>query len=165
MLKGMRHRKLSGVINGIAAVGPGRDQTKIWIYKSRIEILIYEKMFSARADTRNISYTVESVHPAPDATALMAAATDDPSVSAFTHLPPMPADIRDLTTKVTEVPSSDHQRMYSSLPFGKNSSPAAKASGRKMSTDIRIRSGSLIDSHQRSRPNAQNYPAPTRLTK
>jgi len=59
-------------------------------------------VFSARTDTRNISYTVESVHPAPDATALMAAATDDPSVSAFTHLPEIPADIRDLTTKVTE---------------------------------------------------------------
>src|SRR4051812_11080282 len=59
-------------------------------------------VFSAKADTRNISYTVESVHPAPDPTALMAAATDDPSVSAFTHLPQIPADIRDLTTKVTE---------------------------------------------------------------
>jgi transglutaminase-like putative cysteine protease len=59
-------------------------------------------VFSARSSTQNLDYSVESVHPNPDPTTLEAAATDDPSVSAFTHLPQIPADVRDLTTKVTE---------------------------------------------------------------
>ena len=49
-----------------------------------------------------------------------------------------------LTTKATEVPKRDHQRMYSSLPLGKNSSASAKAVGRKMHSDIQIRSVSII---------------------
>ena len=49
-----------------------------------------------------------------------------------------------LTTKVADVPRSAHQRMYSSLPLGKNRSASAKAVGRKIQIDIKIRSVSGI---------------------
>src|SRR3954464_14151727 len=80
-------------------------------------------VFSARANTQNIDYTVQSVHPDPDLNTLEAAATDDPSVSAFTHLPEIPTDVRDLTTKVTEnAPTPLEkavaiQRFLTSAPF------------------------------------------------
>jgi hypothetical protein len=80
-------------------------------------------VFSARSNTQNINYTVESVPLNPDPTALEAAKTDDPSVSAFTHLPGMPADVRNLTTRVTEQAPSPFekavaiQRFLTSSPF------------------------------------------------
>src|SRR6476661_1015064 len=54
-----------------------------------------------------------------------------------------------LTTSVTAVPSSDHQRMYSSVPLGKKSRTSAKALGRKTSSDIQIRSVSAMEGHSR----------------
>src|ERR1019366_74394 len=49
-----------------------------------------------------------------------------------------------LTTKVTAVPSKDHQRMYSSLPLGKNKRASAKIVGIKMHSDIIKRSDSIV---------------------
>src|SRR5262249_40414172 len=45
-----------------------------------------------------------------------------------------------LTPSVRAVPNSDHQRIASSQPRGKNSSPSAKIVGMKISSDIQIRS-------------------------
>src|SRR5262245_39486079 len=53
-------------------------------------------------------------------------------------------NIHRLSTRVTAVPSSDHQRMASSLPRGKNNSTSANAVGTKMTSDIRIRSYSTM---------------------
>src|ERR1700737_4273351 len=49
-----------------------------------------------------------------------------------------------LMTKVADVPNRAHQRMYSSLPLGKNRMTIAKTVGRKMQSDIQIRSVSVI---------------------
>src|SRR5438445_285043 len=49
-----------------------------------------------------------------------------------------------LMTKVADVPKRVHQRMYSSLPLGKNSNTVANAVGRKIHSDIQIRSVSII---------------------
>src|SRR5262249_40286571 len=68
-----------------------------------------------------------------------------------------------LTTKVSAVPRSDHQRMYSSLPLGKNKSTSAKAVGRKIQRDIQIKSVSIIMS---SHPTggADSHPATAEFT-
>ncbi|HET7311817.1 MAG TPA: DUF3488 and transglutaminase-like domain-containing protein [Mycobacteriales bacterium] len=58
-------------------------------------------VFSARADTRNLDYSVESVHANPSPAALEAAASDDKSVSSYLQLPPVPRDLRELTQRVT----------------------------------------------------------------
>jgi transglutaminase-like putative cysteine protease len=80
-------------------------------------------VFSARADTRDLAYTVESVHPDPSPTALEAAATDDPSVSSLVKLPPVPQSVVKLTQQVTaDAPSPFEkavaiQRFLTSKPF------------------------------------------------
>src|SRR5215469_13126660 len=45
-----------------------------------------------------------------------------------------------LSTRVTVVPSSVHQRINSSCPLGKNSKTSANTLGTKMTADINIRS-------------------------
>src|SRR5213080_592221 len=50
----------------------------------------------------------------------------------------------ELMTNVSAVPRSDHQRMYSSEPFGKKISPSAKRVGTKIHKDIQTRSDSII---------------------
>ena len=80
-------------------------------------------VFSARSDTRNLAYAVDSVHRNPDPIALEGALTDDPSVSAYTHLPDIPADVRQLTDRVTAKAVSPFekavaiQRFLTSAPF------------------------------------------------
>src|SRR6516225_6742509 len=49
-----------------------------------------------------------------------------------------------LSTNVIAVPTSDHQRMYSSVLFGKPARTKAKTLGMKMHSDIITRSYSII---------------------
>jgi transglutaminase-like putative cysteine protease len=80
-------------------------------------------VFSARSDTRNLNYSVVSVHPNPSPTALEAAASDDPSVASYLKLPTIPSDVRDLTQRVTANAVSNFdkalaiQRFLTSAPF------------------------------------------------
>jgi transglutaminase-like putative cysteine protease len=80
-------------------------------------------VFSSRSDTRNLDYSVESVHPDPDPAALEEAASNDPSVSSYLKLPSIPADVRDLTQRVTGTAVSTFdkalaiQRFLTSAPF------------------------------------------------
>ena len=80
-------------------------------------------VFSARSDTRNLNYTVQSVHPNPSPAALEAAASDDPSVASYLKLPPIPNDVRDLAQRVTGTAVSQFdkavaiQRFLTSSPF------------------------------------------------
>src|SRR6516165_8676718 len=49
-----------------------------------------------------------------------------------------------LATSVTAVPNRANQRIHSALPRGKNTSPTMKTMGRKITTDIRMASNSII---------------------
>ena len=80
-------------------------------------------IFSARSDTRNLDYSVQSVHPNPSPAALEEASSDDPSVSSYLRLPDMPQDVRDLAQRVTATASSQFdkavaiQQFLTSAPF------------------------------------------------
>ena len=54
-----------------------------------------------------------------------------------------------LTTNVMAVPSSDHQRIHSSLPRGKNNRPSAKIAGTKITADISSMSVSAMSITQK----------------
>src|SRR6516162_1815910 len=49
-----------------------------------------------------------------------------------------------LATSVRAVPNRANQRIHSSLPRGKNTRPTMKTMGRKITTDIRMASNSII---------------------
>ena len=80
-------------------------------------------VFSAKSDTRNLNYSVVSVHPNPSPAALEAASSNDPSVASYLKLPNIPADVRDLTQHVTADAVSNFdkalaiQRFLTSAPF------------------------------------------------
>ncbi len=63
---------------------------------------------------------------------------DDAGMSMVSFLKSM--NMHRLTPSVTAVPNSDHQRMASSVPRGKNSRPSANTLGTKTTSDIQIKS-------------------------
>ncbi|MDQ1695654.1 MAG: hypothetical protein QOJ03_1007 [Frankiaceae bacterium] len=81
-------------------------------------------VFSARADTRGLSYTAQSVRPDPTPAALRQASAADPSVAPFLALPRSIApDVTDLTARVTAAAVTPFdkavaiQRFLTSSPF------------------------------------------------
>ncbi|MDQ1706247.1 MAG: hypothetical protein QOF18_2613 [Frankiaceae bacterium] len=89
-----------------------------WRYDPRANTV-----FSARSDTNGLSYSIDSIRPNPTAAALELATSSDPAMQAFTALPTIPQDVKDLTAQVTQSALTPFdkalaiQRYLNSSPF------------------------------------------------